>query len=252
MDRSHHALDLFERAPHSPSTDIDSGVFSSGTVADDTAHALFGPLHYEPGYAYPLIVWLHGPNDDERQLLRIMSQVSMRNYVAVAPRGTDRPDEANGYRWRQSDEHMALAEQRISDSIDIARAKFHVAPDRIFLAGFDCGGTMAFRVAMEYPRRFAGVISLGGAFPSGGRLLSRLHEVRRLGVFLAVGRDSDVYPPEHVCEHLRLFHTAGLSLTLRQYPCGHEISPQMLADLDRWVIEQITAPRECEVESDVE
>ena len=44
-------------------------------------------MHYAPGYAYPLIVWLHGSGSDERQLQRIMPLVSMQNYVAVAPRG---------------------------------------------------------------------------------------------------------------------------------------------------------------------
>ena len=41
----------------------------------------------------------------------------------------------------------------------------------------------------------------------------------------------------------RFGDTAGLSITLRQYPCGHELMPQMLSDVDRWIIEQITAPQ---------
>ena len=49
-------------------------------------YTLFAPLHYEPNYAYPLVIWLHGPGDDERQLLRVMPLVSMRNYVSVGPR----------------------------------------------------------------------------------------------------------------------------------------------------------------------
>ena len=44
-----------------------------------------------------------------------------------------------------------------------------------------------------------------------------------------------------VCDDLRLLHTAGMSITLRLYPCAHELSPQMLSDVDRWIIEQITA-----------
>ena len=52
-----------------------------------TPHALFVPMHYEPNYAYPLLVWLHGPGDDERQLQRVMPLISLRNYMAVGPRG---------------------------------------------------------------------------------------------------------------------------------------------------------------------
>ena len=67
-------------------SDVQSGLFA--TSSQDTVYTLFAPLHYEPGYSYPLIVWLHGHGNDERQLVRIMPLVSMRNYVAVAPRGT--------------------------------------------------------------------------------------------------------------------------------------------------------------------
>jgi len=245
MDRSHTAVDLFEQV--APPQQVDTGVFSA--AGRDSSHALFAPLHYEPGYAYPLIVWLHGPGDDERQLLRMMSLVSMRNYVAVAPRGTAPAETGVGYTWRQTEAHIAGAEQRITDSIAIARAKYHVAPHRVFLAGFDVGGTMAYRIALQYPDRFAGVISLGGPLPEGGHLFGRLNEIRRLSVLLAVGRDSHRYPAEQVCEHLRLFHAAGLSITLRQYPCGHELSPQMLADVDRWIIEHITSAEKTEVGS---
>jgi phospholipase/carboxylesterase len=244
MDRSPSATELFEQVS-SPSLPVDAGVFS--TAGGDSSHALFAPLHYEPGYAYPLIVWLHGPGEDERQLLRMMSLVSMRNYVAVAPRGTASDDDRPGFTWRQSDEHITAAEQRVTDSIAIARLKYHIAPHRVFLAGFDCGGTMAYRLALQYPDRFAGVISLGGPLPEGGHLLGRLNEIRRLNILLAVGRDSREYPSEQVCEHLRLFHTAGISITLRQYPCAQELSPQMLADVDRWVIEQITTGETAEV-----
>jgi phospholipase/carboxylesterase len=240
-----------------PPVPIDSlfSVESAGmaTASCDTTHALFAPLHYEPGYAYPLIVWLHGGGGDERQLLRIMPLMSMQNYVAIAPRGlhAGRPGGGrSGYGWQQSDDHIQQAQQRVLDSIEIACDKLHVAPQRVFLAGFDCGGTMALRVAMRHPQRFAGVVSLCGPLPTGGTLLSNLTGVRRLPVLMAVGRYSLEYPQNQVCADLRLLHSAGMSVTLRQYPSGHELSPQMLADVNRWIIEQITAPHESTAQAD--
>jgi phospholipase/carboxylesterase len=105
---------------------------------------------------------------------------------------------------------------------------------------------------MAHPDRFAGVLSLCGAFPVGRTPFCNLVAARRLGVFLATGRGSVEYPAAKVCEDLRLLHTAGLSITLRQYPCGQELMPQMLADVDRWIIEQITVPRPAPVESNPE
>jgi len=211
-----------------------------------TTCALFAPLHYETGYAYPLLVWLHGRGADESQLMRIMPQISIRNYVAVAPRGPrlsakDGSDRGS-YGWQQSTDHIQRAEQRIFDAIETAQRRFHVARQRVFLAGFDCGGTMAFRVAMNHPARFASVLSLCGAFPSGSAPFGNLLQARRLPLFLACGRDSREYASAEVCQNLRLFHAAGLSITLRQYPCGHQLAPQMLADVNRWVMEQIAPP----------
>jgi phospholipase/carboxylesterase len=219
---------------------VDSALFED--VGGETSHTLFAPLHYESGYAYPLIVWLHGRGADERHLLRIMPLVSMRNYVAIAPRGAAPCASGPGYDWPQTDQHVLRAEQLATETVTIAQRRLHISPRRVFLAGFDCGGTMALRLALNRPDLYAGVASLGGAFPTGSMPFRNLSRARKLPVFLATGRDSADYPAQQVCQDLRLLHSAGMSTTLRQYPCGHEISPQMLSDLDRWIIEQITMP----------
>ena len=209
----------------------------------DATHALFAPIHYEANYAYPLIVWLHGTGGDEAQLMRIMPVLSLRNYVAVAPRGFLTGSDSR-FGWEQTAEQIQHAEQRVFDSIEAASQKRNIAPRRVFLAGFDTGGTMAFRVGMNHPQRFAGVLSLGGAFPTGHTPLGQLAVARRLQIFLAVGRSSSHYPEANVCNDLRLLHTAGIPITLRQYPCGHEVSPQMLRDMDRWIMDLVTQPPE--------
>ncbi len=204
--------------------------------------ALFSPVHYEPNYAYPLIVWLHGPQDDERQLARIMPLLSMRNYVAVGPRGTQAAGQASasrGYQWSQSGDQIALAEQQVLAAIQNASSRFNIAAARIYLAGFQCGGTMAMRIGLAHPERFAGVLSFGCQLPVGGTPLGRLREARRLPLLLATMRDSTRYPASRVCDDLRLLHTAGMSVNLRQYPCGDDLTTQMLADMDRWIMQQI-------------
>jgi phospholipase/carboxylesterase len=238
----HHQETSFP-GPRSNSAELSAGLFSASHAAENCS--LFAPLHYESNYAYPLFVWLHGPGDSETQVKRIMPLVSLRNYAAVAVRGTvtcERTGNQAGYAWSQTRSHVALAEQRVFDAIDVACNRFNIGPQRIFLGGFDCGGTMAFRLAMSHPRSFAGVLSLGGEFPAGRNPLGRLSDARRIPVFLAYGRDSQKYPTTSVCENLKLLHSAGMSVALRQYPCGHQISPLMLSDMDRWMMEQITSP----------
>jgi phospholipase/carboxylesterase len=217
-------------------------------VREGACCALFAPLHYESNYAYPLFIWLHGPDDDETQLKRIMPLVSMRNYVSAAPRGTlpsRKEGRRQGYAWGETPADVALAEQHVFECIAASRRRFHVHPQRVFLGGFDCGGTMAFRLGMLHPDRFLGILSLGGPFP-GGRSLRRLDEARQLNLFIAAGAASQHYPGRRVCDDLRLLHCAGMRITLRHYPCGHAVTSDMLADMNRWMMELITAPTPAE------
>ncbi|MBN1394724.1 MAG: hypothetical protein JW959_06845 [Pirellulales bacterium] len=243
MPRTHRSAESYSCSSCCFNDALSAEAASFSVRVLDFPHAFFAPLHYERGYAYPLLVWLHGGGCDERQLQRIMPLVSMRNYVAVAPRGIALPEDGAGRRewcdWLQTEDHILHAEQRVFECMESAAGKYHVCPERVFLAGFDRGGTMAMRIALGHPHRFAGALSLCGAFPTGHAPFCNLVSARQLGFFLATSRASDKYPSAAVCADLRMIHAAGLSITLRQYPCGHELTAQMLADVDRWIIEQI-------------
>jgi phospholipase/carboxylesterase len=231
-----------------PATWVQSGQFSSSNDANPSAQSWFAPLHYEANYAYPLLIWLHGGGDSEHQLRRIMPHISLRNYVAVALRGTlqvpRRSGSGTGYRFVQAAAHVAQAEERVLGAIEEAQRRFNVRTDRVFLAGYECGGTMAFRLAASYPSNFAGVLSLCGPFPSQGAPLANLNSARQLPLFVASCRQGRFYPAGQVCDDLRLFHSAGMSITLREYPGEDSLAPSMLADVDRWIMEQINGPAE--------
>lgn len=202
---------------------------------------LFTPLHYERNYAYPLIVWLHGPHDTEHQLHRVMPLLSMRNYAAAGPRATCMfGDDTPGFYWGTNDASFHAAEERVFDCVAAAQARMNIAPQRIFIAGYQCGGSMALRIALNHPEFFAGALSLGGPFPLGRQPLANLSRIRRLPLFLTHGRESADYPVDRVCDELRLFHSAGMNVTLRQYPGEDELTTKMLHDVDVWVMERVT------------
>jgi phospholipase/carboxylesterase len=99
---------------------------------------------------------------------------------------------------------------------------------------------MALRIALQDPTRFAGVLSVGGPFPTGLAPLAHWRQIRRLPIFIALGRDSEQYPFPVTRDELRLFHAAALHVTLRQYPCGDELTTQMLHDMNVWIMERVT------------
>jgi phospholipase/carboxylesterase len=204
----------------------------------------FAPLHYERNYSYPLIVWLHGPDNNENQLKQIMPLVSMRNYVGAAPRAPAVSEIDHGencrFTWRLDEANVTLAEERLWECLDGARKRFNIAPNRIFLAGLECGGTMAIRLALRNPHCFTAALSFGGPFPTAGAPLARLHLARRVALFFATTSQSMLYPQSAICEDLRLFHTAGLSVHIRQYPGEDGLTNLMLSDMDRWIMEHVT------------
>lgn len=207
----------------------------------DLPHTLFGPERYEPRYEYPLVVWLHSCHSNERELENVMPLLSMQNYVACAPRGTN-ASEISGrrYLWSQTRTAATLAEEAVFASIAAAEKNFSIARQRVFLAGFGSGGTMAWRIALRYPQHFAGVVSICGQFPKNHQPLNNLVAARRLPILWMYGQHSANCGVEHICETLPLLHAARMGATIRQYPSGNELLTNMLGDLNHWLMEQVT------------
>lgn len=220
-----------------------------------TPHFLFSPLHYEPNYSYPLVVWLHGCGGNERELAQVMPNLSTRNYVAVAPRGSEVAPGNGGYSnagFDWSDDHYGADEglERIRAAVAAARKQLNIADDRVFLVGYHSGGTLAMRIALKHPQLFAGVANIGGRFPRGEQPLQNLAAARSQQILTMYGEESSIYDAQDLCADLPLFHTAGLKMSIRQYPGDGELTTQMLHDLNIWLMERVTGQSEAAPSSD--
>ena len=181
---------------------------------------VFVPQGYEPAYDYPLLVWLP---DAERpfDLGRTMARTSLRNYVAVSPAAGADPE---ARAWR---------------AIERVRDRLSVHPRRIYLVGLGGGGSDAFRIACRAPEAFGGVVSLGGPFPLDEGLFAAAGRVRRLPMLLCLRHDAVAAAPGPVDAVLRLFHAAGATLSLRLYAGRDDRSRAMLADVNRWLMDDV-------------
>jgi phospholipase/carboxylesterase len=201
-------------------------------------NCFFSPIHYERGYAYPLVVWLHGRNSSELELRQLMPLVSTRNFVGVAPRGPHSGDSHRRFDWKQTADGIAEACQRVRQCVEQAEERFNIHPDRIFVAGHAAGGTMALRVGLEHPELVAGAISLGGPLPRGGHVFRNLNAARNLPIMLSVSPDEERYNNQQVLRDLRLLHSGGFSVALQLYPDGDGLTTDMLADMNAWIMAQ--------------
>lgn len=226
-----------------PTTQSTSSVETTSSVfarpaADETS--LFVPLHYEKKYAYPLVVWLHGDGQSAEQIQSVMLDLSMRNYVGIAPTAP-LGNSNTGYYWDQDWNTIDAAEDSVLSAIDQARVRFNINPRRIFLAGSGSGGTMAFRLAFAHPELFGGVMSIGGPLPDSQSPLREWSRCRRLPVFWAHGRRCTRFDQDDLCQQLRLLHIAGFSVTLRQYPFDDLLVNKTLSDANQWIMEMISS-----------
>src|SRR4051794_14692052 len=77
----------------------------ASTRSEPLVEAMFVPQRYEPNYAYPLLVLLHGRGGDEHQMVRAMPALSWRNYVGLGLRGPEpsiRRGQEDGFSWGTS------------------------------------------------------------------------------------------------------------------------------------------------------
>jgi len=215
-----------------------SASVAAGACLDSAASAwlgedrLFTPLGHEPGYDYPLLVWLPdtapvAAGKKSFEIGRVMKRVSLRNFVAVEPVIAAAESPAMGL------------DEAVWRSIERVRDRIAIHSQRIFLVGPGRGGSDAFRIACRHPREFAGVISLGGPFPLEESLFSQLAAVRRLPKLYCCQRSSVLEQASHTDRTLRLFHAAGAALAMRIYPGKNDLSKSVLADVNRWIMDEV-------------
>lgn len=199
----------------------------------------FAPIGYEPRYAYPLIVFLHGDGGNEEQILRLAPRVSRRNFVSIGLRGPvclgPNRKGALGFSWGDAS-HLTMLEDYLLSAIRETRLHYHIHSERIYLAGFAEGATLAYRMGLLFPDKVSGVISLNGHMPRENRPLLRLPDVRSLQVFIAHGIANSVVPITLPREDRRLLYAAGVDVEMHTYASNHRLHKDMLRDVNRWII----------------
>lgn len=201
----------------------------------------FLPLGYEPRYPYPLLVFFHGQGGNEEQILRLAPRLSRRNFICIGLRGPvclgNRSNGQKAYSWGDESTY-GLVEDYLIRAVEQTRLRYHIHSERIYLAGYAEGAAMAYRLGLTFPEKLGGVISLNGCMPRRDRPLLRLPEVRSLRVFIGHGIANTLVPVSMAFEDCRLLYSAGLGLEMHTYPTNQKLHPDMLRDLNRWIIKR--------------
>jgi phospholipase/carboxylesterase len=227
-----------------PSTVVDrpvTGLFSETAPAEPTAPArVLLPDRYTDRYAYPLVVLFHPAGMDEETILSSVPHLSRQNFVVLSLRGP-RAADGNGFAWHATDEDDGV-EDYFFKAVAQTRRSFHVHSERIYLVGLGEGTLPAYRLALANPDRIAGVAALNGPFPRPkGNPLFRLETVRGLKAFVGHGLLNHGVNMDAARHAHRVLFATGADVQFRTYMAGERIEPEMLCDVNRWIIGNLNA-----------
>ena len=199
--------------------------------------AVAEPQGYEPNYAYPLIVWLHGTGGSANEIHSLLPELSERNYFGLA---FDGQDVVSGLpAWSMTPEAVPDFASELYQTVCHLRRCRHIHSERVFVGGIEAGAVLAVRLLLHHPEWFGGAVLIGGgALPDDARL-TQFKQLRGRPVMFAAGRQDRSIDADRLAATARLLHCAGMHVTARPFDAGYEVTSEMLREIDGWLIDQI-------------
>ena len=201
---------------------------------------------------FPTLVLLHGWGASAHDLLGLAPLLHGGRALVLCPQGpvvVPIGGGERGYGWYpltpglppdvEAFRHAAGMLRRF---VEQARDRYPVDPRAVVVAGFSQGGTMAYDLALRDPARFSGLIALSSWLPE---LLSedlpRLPEHEQLPVLVIHGTADPMVDVERARESREALRGFGVGITYRELDMGHEIRPEALRVILKWLDEKAFA-----------
>lgn len=191
-----------------------------------------------------LLILLHGVGGNEENLFGLTAALP-KDMVIVAARGpytlgVDR------YAWYQVDfssgKPVIDAEQAeksllvLKLFINQLAELYPIDRSKVYMGGFSQGAIMSYSAGLTYPEKLAGIAALSGRILEEIRpLIQHSAALERLKVFIAHGTEDQMLPVAYAREAKSFLDTYQLAVTYHEYPMGHAVGEQMLADLNKWL-----------------
>jgi phospholipase/carboxylesterase len=139
---------------------------------------------------------------------------------------------------REDEDHILACTRDVAALVAEEEAR-GVPASRIVLAGFSQGAAMALHVAHRYPERLAGVMILSGYLVRPDALGEGHPANEDTPLLFHHGRFDDVVPPFAGRAAYEAFERPGRDVRWKDYAMAHEVSPEQVGDIARWLRERI-------------
>ena len=222
--------ELMERcSPFSPAGEVD--------LTQDLT--VFLPENYEPNYAYPLVVWLTDSNRDQRRLMDMMPKISKQNYLGITVESDITPSASVDASWANAGDMAGPLQEKLLERVREVRSEYHVHSERIYLAGFEAGGTLAIQMLLHKPDWYGGAIAFAPEFPSNDKVLTNFQQLQRKRLLIGMSSQHSSQSIAKTVEYGRVLYTAGMEVATRIYDSLDEAPQNMMSDLNHWLIDCI-------------
>lgn len=208
--------------------------------------SLFRPEHYEPGYAYPLIIWLHHDGESEQTLHDILPAISTRNYLGLSFRAPAINPQASkaGYYWPDSHLFIQQFTEQIQQTVRELSKVLNIHEQRIYLAGTGVGCSVATRLMLHSGDFYAGAALFRGEFRQSDFQHATCGNLKQKRILL------DHSPVPQVDESLnaswftRMLQSTGVEIqAMNLLKADSNSETKQLATLNRWIMEGISTAR---------
>jgi phospholipase/carboxylesterase len=135
---------------------------------------------------------------------------------------------------RVDHEGLARSAQAVTDLVSRERER-GIPADRIVLAGFSQGGSVALRVGLAAPEPLAGMVLLSTYLVEGGSESG----AQGLRIFQGHGTYDPVVPYAWGVQARDRLIAGGANVTWKSYPMQHAVCPEEIEDLAAWLQELV-------------
>ncbi len=202
------------------------------------------------------IIWLHGLGADGYDFANIVPQLQLPANIGlrfIFPHAPLLPVTINNgiimrawydiYRLgdlSKEDEDGLKSSQKAIEGLIQQQQQIGIPSNKIFLAGFSQGGAVALYTGLRYPSPLGGILALSTYLPLAQHLNREAKEEnRKISIWLGHGKQ-DIVVPFFLAEKTRdLLQQAGYKLAWHWYSIGHQICPDEIIDIGKWLSAQI-------------
>ena len=200
------------------------------------------------GTAAGTVIWLHGLGADGHDFEPIVPMLDLSVPLRfVFPNAPERAVTVNGgmrmRAWYDIDPRRPLAGgddirasgQAIEELVRGEEAR-GLPRSRMVLAGFSQGGVIALHLGLRSEARFGGVLALSTYVHDHEHLADEISFASTdTPVFMAHGQMDPMIPIARAVTSREALAVLGCEVEWREYGMGHEVCPQEITDIGRWL-----------------